>query len=146
VNGLATFIVQSNWRFDDVSLGTVPIFSDALDSGLQLDNFSQSFSHLVLVTVTANHIHQVTMFVDISAAGGRFGTFATASIDPVFSFAPGVDPAYSFQFSEGIGNSKISAVPEPGSVLLLGAGAIAIGLLRRRSRLRRLATREVSMQ
>jgi len=90
----------------------------------------------VFVTVTANHIHQVTMFVDVAVAGGEFGGHAAAFIDPVFSFAPGVDPSYSFQFSDGIGNSSTPAAPEPGSVLLLSTGAVAIALLRRRSRLR----------
>ena len=97
----------------------------------------------MFVTVTANHIHRVTMSVDLEIGGGNFGANGTAFIDPVFSFAPGVDPAYSFQFSDGIGNSSIPAVPEPSSVVLLSTGAIAIGLLRRRSRLRRLATRGV---
>jgi hypothetical protein len=49
-----------------------------------------------------------------------------------------VDPAYSFQFSDGIGNSSIQAVPEPSSIVLLSTGAIAIGLLRRRSEFRLL--------
>jgi hypothetical protein len=138
VNGLAVLVLQSNWSFEDVVLG--PILSDAIDSGVQLDNFARSFSHTVLVTVTANHVHRVTMFVDLEAGGGRAGTFVTASIDPVFSFAPGVDPAYSFQFSDGIGNSPNSAIPEPSSVVLLSAGAIAMGLLRRCRRHRRLAT------
>ena len=93
--------------------------------------------------MTANHIYGVTMFVDLEIGGGNGGANGTAIIDPVFSFAPGVDPAYTFQFSDGIGNSSIPAVPEPDSVFLLSAGAIAIGLLRRRSRLRRLATRGV---
>jgi len=139
-----TVLAQSNWSFEDVSLG--PVFSDALDSGVQHEDFSQSFSHTVFLTVTANHIHRVTMFVDMEAGGGNSGAIVRASIDPVFSFAPGVDPAYSFQFSDGIGNSSIPAVPEPDSVLLLSAGAIAppIGpCWRRRSRLRRLATRGV---
>ena len=134
-----TVLAQSNWSFEDVSLG--PVFSDALDSGVQHDDFSQNFSHTVFVTVTANHIHRVTMSVDLQVGGGNFGANGTTFIDPVFSFAPGVDPAYSFQFSDGIGNSSIPAVPEPDSVFLLSAGAIAIGLLRRRSSLRRLATR-----
>jgi len=135
---LAILLLQSNWSIEDVVLG--PVFSDAIDSGVQHDDFAQNFSHTVFATVTANHIHRVTMFVDVEAAGGKFGAFATASIDPVFSFPPGVDPAYSFQFSDGIGNSSIQAIPEPSSVVLLSSGVIAIGILRRRSRLRRLAT------
>jgi hypothetical protein len=141
LDGSATALAQSSWSFEDVSLG--PVFSDALDSGVRHDDFSQNFSHTVFVTVTANHIHRVTMSVDLQVGGGNFGANGTTFIDPVFSFAPGVDPAYSFQFSDGIGNSSIAAVPEPDSVLLLSAGAIAIGFLRRRSRLRRLATRDV---
>ena len=127
-----TALAQSNWAFEDVSLG--PVFSDALDSGVQHDDFSQSFSHTVFVTVTANHIYGVTMFVDLEIGGGNAGANGTAIIDPVFSFAPGVDPAYSFQFSDGIGNSSLPAIPEPSSVVLLSAGAITIGLLRRARR------------
>jgi hypothetical protein len=127
-----TALAQSNWAFEDVSLG--PVFSDALDSGVQHDDFSQSFSHTVFVTVTANHIYGVTMSVDLQIGGGNSGANGTAIIDPVFSFAPGVDPAYSFQFSDGIGNSLLPAIPEPSSVVLLSAGAITIGLLRRARR------------
>ena len=127
----ATALAQSNWSFEDVVLG--PVSSDALDSGVQHDDFSQVFSHTVFVTVTANHIHRVTMSVDLQVGGGNFGANGTAFIDPVFSFASGVDPSYSFQFSEGIGNSSVPAVTEPDSVLLLSAGALAIALLRRRS-------------
>ena len=127
-----TALAQSSWAFEDVSLG--PVFSDALDSGVQHDDFSQSFSHTVFVTVTANHIYGVTMSVDLEIGGGNSGANGTAIIDPVFSFAPGVDPAYSFQFSDGIGNSSLPAIPEPSSVVLLSAGAITIGLLRRARR------------
>ncbi len=135
----ATALAQSNWGIEDVSLG--PVFSDALDSGVQHDDFSQNFSHTVFVTVIANHIHRVTMSVDLEVGGGNFGANGTAFIDPVFSFAPGVDPAYSFQFSDGIGNSSIPAIPEPSSVVLLSAGAITIGLLGRARR--RVARRRV---
>jgi hypothetical protein len=126
----AILFLQSKWLFEDVVLG--PVFSDALDSGLQHDDVSQSFSHRLFVTVTANDIHRVTMSVDLQVAGGSFGANGMGFIDPVFSFAPGVDPAYSFQFSDGIGNSSVPAVPEPDSLVLLSAGAIVIGLLRRR--------------
>ena len=140
VFGSATLLLQSNWRIEDLVLG--PVFSDAIDSGVQHDDFARSFSHTVLVTVTANHIHRVTMFIDVEAGGGATGTNATALIDPVFSFAPGVDPAYSFQFSDGIGNSSIPAIPEPSSVVLLSTGAIATGLLCRASRKQRVARRK----
>jgi len=59
---------------------------------LQHDDFSQNFSHTVFVKVTANHIRRVTMFGDLEAGGGNFGAFATASIDPVFSFFTGRGP------------------------------------------------------
>jgi hypothetical protein len=133
---LAVLLLQSNWRIEDVDGG--PVFSDAIDSGIQHDDFARNFSHTALMTVTANHIHRVTMFVDVEAGGGESGAIATASIDPVFLFAPGVDPAYSFQFSDGIGNSSIAAIPEPSSIVLLSIGAIAIGLLRKRSEFRLL--------
>jgi hypothetical protein len=135
--GSGTLVLQSRWGIEDVVLG--PVLGDAIDSGLQHENFARDFSHKVLATVTANHVHRVTMFIDAEAGGGTTGTNATALIDPVFSFAPGVDPAYSFQFSEGIGNSSTTAIPEPSSVILVSAGAIAIGLWRRRWRVHRLA-------
>jgi len=134
LDGSGTAVAQSNWSLEDVVLG--PVFSDALDSGVQHEPFSQSFGHKVFVTLTANHIHRVTMSVDLQVGGGSVGGNGTAIIDPVFSFAPGVDPAYSFQFSDGIGNSSTPATPEPGSILLLSTGAVAIGLLRRRSKVR----------
>jgi len=140
VFGSATLLLQSKWAIEDVVLG--PVFSDAIDSGVQHDDFARSFSHTVLVTMPANHIHRVTMSVDVEAGGGTTGTNATALIDPVFSFAPGVDPAYSFQFSDGIGNSSIPAIPEPSSIVLLSTGAIIIGLLRRARRKQRVARRK----
>jgi hypothetical protein len=140
---LGALVLKSNWSLEDVVLG--PVASDAIDSGVQHEFFSQSFSHAVPVTMLANHVHRVTMFVDMSVQGGEFGGNVTAFIDPVFSFAPGVDPSYSFQFSEGIGNSS-TEIPEPSAVVLLSTGAIAIGLLRRRSKLRRLATPEVPVR
>src|SRR5262249_1316951 len=94
--------------------------------------FSDEFSVLEGVNVTANRIYRVTMFANAEAAGGEFGASSLALVDPVFSFAPGVDPAYSLNFAEGIGNSS---VPEPGSIVLLGTGALAVCLARGRSKL-----------
>ena len=41
--------------------------------------------------------------------------FTVPAQNPVFSIGPGVSPDYSFQFSDGIGNSPVSSVPEPRS-------------------------------
>ena len=52
-------------------------------------------------------------------------------IDPIFSFGQGVDPlSYSFIFSDGIGNAAASGVPEPGTLVLLSAGLLSLGLVR----------------
>jgi hypothetical protein len=42
VFGSGTLLLQSNWGIEDVVLG--PVFSDRIDSGVQHDDFAQSFS------------------------------------------------------------------------------------------------------
>src|SRR4029453_19013152 len=58
VFGSATLLLRSNWGIEDVVLG--PVFSDAIDSDVQHDDFARSFSHTVLVTVTENNIPRGT--------------------------------------------------------------------------------------
>jgi len=129
---LPTMSVKATWRIEDKTLGLVPIFGEGIDVGSLQSQFEDNFTHTVGLTLAANHVYRVTLVADASASGGDFGAFARAVIDPVFSFAPGTDPAYSFLFSDGIGNS-VASVPEPGTLFLLGTAVLAIGLLRRGS-------------
>jgi hypothetical protein len=64
------------------------------------------------------------------------GGSATVSglIDPTFQIAQGVTnaSAYNFYFSDGIGNSPVSATPLPAALPLFAGGLGVIGLLARR--------------
>ena len=105
---------------------------ERLQSKYSID-FNESFDRTVILTLATNHVYSVFMLADAGAAATLLGSHATANafVDPVFSLAPGVDPlAYSFDFSEGIGNSSL--VPEPGTLVLLIAGVLFLGLLRLR--------------
>ena len=124
--------VHATWKLTDASLNFAPVFEEGVHANQ--NSVEDSFNHQVVLELSANHVFRVTLFADVFFNSGKFGASGQAFMDPVFSFAPGVGPEYSFRFADGIGNS---AVPEPGSVLLLSTGATAIGLLRRRSRLRR---------
>jgi hypothetical protein len=70
------------------------------------------------------------MVADALPAAGSSGTqaFASAFIDPVFSFGPGVGSEYSFLLSEGVGNAV--PIPEPNASALLLAGVLAVGFFR----------------
>ena len=116
---LPTMSVKATWRIEDKTLGLVPIFGEGIDVGSLQSQFEDNFTHTVGLTLAANHVYRVTLVADASASGGDFGAFAQAVIDPVFSFAPGTDPAYSFLFSDGIGNS-LAPVPEPGTLFSWG--------------------------
>ena len=95
--------------------------------------FNQNFGHTVNFTLSANQVYKVTMVADAFAAAGSSGTlaFASAFIDPIFSFGPGVGPEYSFLLSDGIGNG--APIPEPSAFVLLITGTLAlVGLFRMR--------------
>jgi hypothetical protein len=89
--------------------------------------FSDDFTTTHRLTVLANRALRIRMDVNAEAAASTSPAGAFALVDPVFSFAPGVDPGYSFQFSPGIGNSRANTVPEPGSLLLLTSGLVFAG-------------------
>ena len=128
----AAFAMKSLWRLEDVNLGLQPVFGEGIDTGQLTGIFNQSFGHTVELTLTANHVYRVTTVADAFAAAGSSGTsaFATAFIDPRFSFGPGIGPEYSLILSDGIGNSAL--VPEPSSFVLLIAGMLGLGLFRMR--------------
>jgi len=132
----AGFAMKSLWRLEDANLGLQTVFSEGIDTGQLSGIFNESFGQTVALTLTANHVYRVTMVADAFAAAGSSGTsaFATAFIDPIFSFAPGVRPEYSFLLSEGVGNSAATSVPEPNSFALLITCLIALGLCRLRDK------------
>jgi len=124
--------MKSLWRLEDANLGLQLVFGEGIDTPALTGIFNESFGHTVELTLTANHIYRVTMIADAGAAAGSSGTlaFATAFIDPRFSFGPGVGQEYSFVLSEGVGNSAL--VPEPSSFVLLISGMLGLGHFRMR--------------
>ena len=131
----ASFAVESQWAlFDSISLTTV-LAGDDIRSGQLTGSFGQSFNRTVSLTLSANRVYPVFMKADAGAAATDVGSnaIADAFVDPIFSFGPGVDPlAYSFNFSNGIGNSHAAAVPEPVTFALLSVGLLSLAVLRRR--------------
>ena len=79
------------------------------------------FSGSVQVLAKAGADVMVAMSINL---GDTHGGHAERFIDPIISINPdflSTHPGYSLQFSEGIGNSPLSAVPLPGSIWLLRA-------------------------
>jgi hypothetical protein len=61
-------------------------------------------------------------------AQSTFQTSSTSTIDPVISFAPGIDTTgLTFEFSENVGN--VSAVPEPSTWAMMILGFCGIGFM-----------------
>lgn len=137
-----SFAVVSQWQlFDSGSFSTV-LAGDEIRSGQLTGSFGQEFSHSIELTLATNHLYPVVLLADAAAAATDLVSkaFATAFIDPVFSFGAGIDPAvFSFVFSAGIGNElpappPTGSVPEPGTLALLSAALLWVsrGLRRRR--------------
>ena len=126
----AGFAMTALWRFATTS--GVPLFAEeGISTPFLTGAFSQSFGGTHDLVLTANQAYVVTLLVNVGARGGS----ASAFIDPIFSFGPGVGAEYSFLFSEGIGNGPV-AVPEPQTYLLLGAGLLLMRALSRVQRAR----------
>lgn len=129
--GGASFAVESAWRLSD---GVTQLAGDDVRSGQLFDtSFDRIFGGTVGVVLATNRVYVVSMVADAAAAATASGSHAVASafVDPLFAFAPGVDSQlYSLRFSEGIGN----AVPEPSRVALLTAGLLVLVVARRHRR------------
>ena len=123
----ASFVVQSRWDLLD-SATSVSLAGDAINSGQISGTFSQGFDRTVGLTLATNHTYTVFMLADAEAAATAVGSHAIADafIDPLFSFATGVDASvYGFHFSDGIGNVSAVAEPETAALLLVGLLALA---------------------
>ena len=135
--GAGSFALTALWSITNVSSG-VTVFSEGIQTPQLSGSFADSFDHPDSLELTANQRYRVRLLADAAIAIGFTNgavRFAFARIDPVFSFAPGVGPEYSFVFSEGIGNSRTSSVPKPSTFTLMVAGLLALGLIRKRVRL-----------
>jgi hypothetical protein len=131
----ASFAVESFWQLRDA--GTV-LIGDDVRSG-QIDgaaSFSQGFGHTVGITLATNHVYEIAMLADAAAAATVQGSRASAHafVDPFFLFAADVDPSlFEFHFSDGIGNTQATAVPEPNTLMQLTAAMLLLGIWCRRS-------------
>jgi len=122
----AGFAMKARWDLEDQTLGLQPVFGEGIESGTLAGSFSDGFNHRVPLTLTANHVYRVTLTADaFAAASSGHDAGASAFIDPVFSFAAGAGTAYTFAFSEGIGNAP---VPEPQAWLLMCVGLAGLVL------------------
>jgi hypothetical protein len=88
-----------------------------------------SFSIATPVTLTANTIYQVSESVYALAQSG-YQSSSYSYIDPVITFAPGFDPTgFAFQFSANVGDTPISAVPEPSTWAMMILGFAGVGFM-----------------
>lgn len=133
-----TFLLDARWALVDPSSGGQLAF-DGLESFVRTGPFHREFSRTVDLTADTNHVYQVLMAVKAQGTVKELGGFtgARANLDPVFSFGSGVDPSlFSFEFSNGIGNSHgVGPIPEPSTCALMlgGLGLLGFTALARRS-------------
>lgn len=126
-----SFAVETRWNLFD---GSVALAGDDIRSGQLSGRFSQGFNRTIDLMLASNQLYTVFMLADAAAAASIEGSQATARafIDPIFSFGAGVDPQYAFVFSDGIGNTAPTAVPEPGTLALTSTSLLVAGCWRRR--------------
>jgi hypothetical protein len=134
--------------YDPVSGGgatTNELSSYGYDELPVFDSNGDTFLNDGTYTMETNKIYdvQLTVYAELwirGELGGGAGAF-TAFVDPTFAIGPGVaDPSqYSFVFSNGIGNSSGSPVPEPSTWAMMLLGFAGLGLSGYRSARRKIA-------
>jgi len=132
--GTGGFALTASWSITNAISG-VTVFSEGIQTPALSGSFGDSFDHTDSLVLTANQRYRVRLIADAAIANGFTNGavgFAFARIDPVFSFGEGVGPEYSFVFSEGVGNSRTSSVPKPGTFTLILVGLLALGVVRKR--------------
>ncbi|MBS1825041.1 MAG: PEP-CTERM sorting domain-containing protein [Acidobacteria bacterium] len=129
-NPFSGFALKALWRFEDLSTASLLVNDEGINTPALTGSFSESFAKTYDMMLTVGHVYRVTLVADVGAGPGSSGKASgTAFIDPIFTFGPGVGPEFSFNLSDGIGNS---GVPEPGTLGLMVAGALGIGVWRMR--------------
>jgi hypothetical protein len=96
-------------------------------------NNQPSFAISQQIMVSTNVAYEVQESV-FALAQSTYQTSGTSTIDPVISFAPGVDTTgLTFEFSDNVGN--VAAVPEPSTwaLMMLGFAGIGFTAYRRKS-------------
>jgi hypothetical protein len=124
-----SFALQAAWSLSEAINGTTMFSDEGIHTPQLNGSFADSFQHTKLLDLTTNQRYRVRLIADAAVANGsdKFGpSFAFSIVDPVFSFAPGVGPEYSFAFSQGVGN--VPSVPEPGTLRLLAVSVVAFCL------------------
>jgi hypothetical protein len=134
--GSGAFALKATWTIENANSGQ-QIVEGGIVTPERSGSFFDSFADVVNLELTANQRYRVRLFADVGIANGTSNGgigAAHALVDPVFSFAQGVGPEYSFVFSDGVGNLP---VPEPSPFTLLAAGLVTLSLVGRRTQRRR---------
>ena len=85
-------------------------------------------------SVPVNSVQSITEVLSGDAASSTLGSGFTASIDPFLEIDPSFLATHRGFFIEFSANFPIAptSVPEPASIALLGAGVVALGVMRRK--------------
>lgn len=117
---------------NEYAAATVQVYSLPLSSTLFQDSAgaapavaSSSHEYGTLLDVTANTPYTIALRATVSSGKGS----GTALSDPVLAIDAlflAENPGYSLEFSPGIDNKSVSAVPLPAALPLFGSGVIAL--------------------
>lgn len=130
-NAFSGFALKALWRLENLSTASLLVNDEGINTPQLTGSFQDSFSHARDFLFTVGHIYRVTLIADAGAGPGSSGSASgSAFVDPIFTFGLGVGNEYSFNFSDGVGNSD--GVPEPGTVWLILVGVVGIGVWRLR--------------